>query len=324
MSVYRTGEDGTLEYSVGSGESARVEDPWSEIILAKHLNGAVDSTESLLNRGIARRELRPKLRALDYPYDYEGWLESKSIYKPEFFGSPSPRMVAVSGQAHFRETPHSWSDGVIFNPSACGGDWIGVPGLCTTMKLRHKSTVNINASFYAFEWGGVNLPVVAGEQIKLGASNGYENLLAGLIRLSVNGEPKLSTQRRLYTSLVGPRRFDYEGEESLGTGHLSTGGKAGKTNANGFLFFNMIGRHQYSMNLQITLGPGVHSVGVVFQPQQMTTKNYKMLTHYGFSDVVDKYGLTGDEWPYFQEHKHVLFTARNLVVDAYYNNRLPV
>ena len=61
MSVYRTGEDGTLAYTVGSGESERLEEPWSEIILAKHLNGAVDSTESLLNRGIARRELNPKL-----------------------------------------------------------------------------------------------------------------------------------------------------------------------------------------------------------------------------------------------------------------------
>ena len=133
----------------------------TDVITADQVNSAGTSLSNFINQGIEKIELAgttpfddPTSADVDV-YNRKGWVGSELIYRPEFYGSPSPRMMAVSGQTHFRAVNNDWPKGVGFAPQSTGSGWCGIPNLATTLKLRHSATVNIMASFYCFEFGGV-------------------------------------------------------------------------------------------------------------------------------------------------------------------------
>ena len=287
----------------------------SDSLKASHVENGFELIEEFMNKGIGTEELKdaqPYTGSSSDPLNYEGWLDSDRIYKPEFYGSPSPRMMAVSGQTHFRETPDSWSDSVLMNADLVGNDDIPVPGACTSIKLRHNALVNVMCSFYCFEWGGLNRERndLTSQDIA-SLHSGYEAREAGHVYLSVSGITRSSTKRTIFTSNVGPTDPDYSG----------TGARRENLANNGFILHPMIGRHQHFMSFQVELNEGVHDIGLVFNPNMQTDKNYRM--HYRFSDTEEKYGFTDAETPYFPYRKHIIFKSRNMIVDAYYKDNLP-
>ena len=274
---------------------------------AQDLTNGFDSFENFVNEGIGRAELAnrvPYRGSNSDPFKQQGWLESSRIYRPEFFGSPSPRMMAVSGQTHFRETPWAWDKSAAFNPNVSGSGYVGIPGCTTTIKLRKKSAVNVMSSFYCFEWGGASSPHGLSS-----ATGGYENKHAGYVGLFVSGVRRSETQRQIFTSMVAPwkQATDYFDVYS------------GKVAANGFLFHSMIGRHQHSITSQHILEPGIHDIGLKFKPAYQQGYQ-RWFRQYGFSDsfAQEHYGLTYAEIPTFTRNKYVFFQARNFIVDAYY------
>ena len=280
------------------------------VLKAQDLNDGFDAIENFVNEGIGSEEFKD---TVDYtgsthdPFTKEGFLSSNKIYRPEFYGSPSPRMMAVSGQAHFRETPWSWNESAAFNPNVSGEGYVGIPGCSTTIKLRHKAIVNVMTSFYCFELGGTNKTFIRDWDTDDGTGNGgYENKSAGYVALSVSGTEKSSTIRQIFTSMVEPMKHDFEdGDEPLGN-----------TAANGFLFHPMIGRHQHSITYQETLDAGIHDVGLKYkgQPQKSGVEWFRKFT----GGPVPMYGLQEAEIPEFPRNKYVFFQARNFIVDVYY------
>jgi hypothetical protein len=298
------------------------------------VNEASDAMQNYVNKGIGNHELDNAYdfedNALD-PYEKKGWLKNKQIYRPEFYGSPSPRMMAVSGQSHYRETNNDWSTGAIFNVDMVGESKVGVPGACTRIKLRHKATVNVMCSFYMFEFGGVALAasennrsrtaltlyqptIILDPESEEQASRGYESLRAGRVFIQVNGNSFGSTKRYIYTSAVGPKNVH---SQQLGQ-NLSYAQR-------GFIFLPMVGRHQHSIMVQLRLDAGVHDIGLVFEPNRPPEQEYRILDRYFSTDsAADEYRNSNpDAAPSFPKSKHIFFLARNLVVDCYYEKNTP-
>ena len=289
-----------------------------------HINDGMALTETFVNAGITSKELQNKAPS-DHPvFENEGWVSPENIYRPEFYGSPSPRMVAVSGQTHFRETKNSINDGVIFHAENSGTGNIPVPGSTTSIKLRQSAIVNVMCSYYCYEFGGVNYNNRYIQWWHNTGSGGYENKHAASMYLSVNGISYSATKRSIYTSTSGGRSRHYNGTRTLGeTSPIDgkyTGGDAGLDAINGFLEFPMIGRHQHFFNIQLEMAEGVHDLGLVCFPIQHLENGYNILTHYG-TDLQKRYGFT--DKPFLHRNKFIFFQARNFIVDAYYRDLDP-
>jgi|TARA_R110001583_G_scaffold122501_1_gene273753 hypothetical protein len=283
-----------------------------------HINDGMALTETFVNAGITSKELQNKA-PIDHPvFVNEGWVSSEHIYRPEFYGSPSPRMVAVSGQTHFRETKNSINDGVIFNSQSSGTGYLPVPGTTTSIKLRQSATVNVMCSFYCYEFGGVNDTNRYRRWWGTTETGGYENKIAAYTFLQVNGINYSHTRRKIYTSTCGGRSQYYTGTGVYGDG--PTGGAAGHPAINGFLEFPMIGRHQHFFNIQLDLAEGVHDIGLACYPVKGNEVGYPILTHY-ISHSPTRYGFS--EKPFIDKSKFIFFQARNFIVDAYYRDLLP-
>jgi len=300
----------------------------SSVLKAEHINDAVDSMQSFVNQGITRTELKDAVAISDpvNPYSKQGFVNSNLVYRPEFYGSPSPRMMAVSGQTHFRENGNSWSDGAIFNAEISGESFTGVPGMCTRLKLRHSAIVNIMCSFYAFEFGGVNESKRDNRgSIHNQGSTGYESSEAAFTRIMVNGDAKAWTERTVFTSLITPRRaisignskFDIGSKERAEFSHV----------ARGFLFFPMVGRRLHHCVHQLTLSEGVHDVGLAIKPKRVgRLDEIRVLTRQGLASdnaIKESLGIEESSLPHFPQKKHIFILSRNIVVDAYYLDNDP-
>jgi hypothetical protein len=296
----------------------------SNVITAEHVNSAGTSLSNFINQGIEKIELAgttpfddPTSADVDV-YNNKGWVGSELIYRPEFYGSPSPRMMAVSGQTHFREVNNDWSKGVVFAPQSTGSGWCGIPNLATTVKLRHSATVNIMASFYCFEFGGV------------AKSQAYANNVSGtgtytsrrdFIDTGVGiryGRPGYFLKNKLeaydpdgkrifadqsnhgYESkTAGWVRLEVNGNRyssttrTIYTSHVDAkkpyefpiqapdfyGEAVSCTIAqNGYIFMPMIGRHLHHITAQVNLSEGVHNVGLCFKSNQPSNRNHSLAT----------------------------------------------
>tara|TARA_R100001163_G_scaffold53028_1_gene40398 strand:+ start:4989 stop:5954 length:966 start_codon:yes stop_codon:yes gene_type:complete len=304
------------------------------VLKASHVNEASNAMQNYVNKGIGNHELDNAYdfedNALD-PYEKKGWLKNKQIYRPEFYGSPSPRMMAVSGQTHYRETNNDWSTGAVFNVDMVGESKVGVPGACTRIKLRHQATVNIMCSFYMFEFGGVALaasednrstesPYIYGRstirdpESEEQANKGYESLRAGKVFMQINGQHMQSTKRYIYTSAVGPKNV-----------HSQQLGENLSYVQRGFIFLPMVGRHQHSIMVQYRLDAGVHDIGLVFEPGRPPVDEYRILDRlFSTGSAAEEFrGSSPEAAPSFPKSKHIFFLARNLVVDCHYENNTP-
>lgn len=261
----------------------------SSIIKAEDLMTGIDSIESFVNTGIGTTPtLREPARSVD------GWIKPKHIFKPEFFGSPSPRMTAVSSQVHWRQTADNWQNGVVFQSQTSGTDYAGIPGTCTRIKNKDKLECFFMASFYCFEMGGLANPAHDTTSFPERTDRGYESYDAGDIYLKVDGDVHGSTRRTVYTSLVKPE------------------GSGGHLDAGGFALMSMIGRHQHSICKRVVLEPGIHDIGLVFKGRKTSRESVLK------NDQGNNVYYRGESEREYSKWKHVFFLSRNMVVDCMY------
>ena len=269
---------------------------------AEHVNTLSQSVQDFINEGISREELKGPDN-IDDPKFYQnyttsGWVDSKLIYRPEFYGSPSPRMMAVSGTTHFREKSNAIQDGSIFQV----------------------------ASFYCYEFGGVAsettvaLPESYGHNLLYGG-NKYESRAAAEFRLSVNGANQKSTGRIIYASTADATRD--RGRNYLRS--IYPDFPPGLSDAQqGYLFFPMIGRKQSHLIYQIELGTGTHNIGLVCKCFNQGSVSWRY--SYSEDSLVEGDGnkFPSSQWPKFPQSKMIFDQARNFIVDAYYTNNTPL
>jgi len=288
----------------------------SSTLTAEDINEGMATAEYIVNTGITNQELQNKSPSDRASFDDEGWLTPDHIYKPEFYGSPSPRMNAVSGQVHFRESNSAKNNGVIFSAELSGAEYVAVPNASTRIKLRHSATVHILCSYYCYEFGGVNKE--NDFQVYNGSSSGgYEEKEVARTALYVNNSRYGSTIRRIYTSTVGGRIKTWQGSATFfGHEHAEDGGTSGEVAINGFLQFPMVGRHQHFFTTRVQLSEGVHDIGLRCRPIKHLTDGYDVLFHH--APKIDKHGFT--ERPELPMRKFIFFEARNFIVDAYYSD----
>jgi len=263
-------------------------------IKADDLHDKLDVIQRFINIGIDSQ-------SSNFAYGEQGVLESKHVYKPDLFGSPSPKVTNVSSQTHWRSVSNDWTQGVTFSAGSIGNDWVGVPGLCTRIKITEPARLHYSASFYVFEMGGATESKASWSWIirnqwsrKKDAADrdrtafGHEYHAAGYIALSVNGSIQNSTMRTVYTSNVVPTEDD------------------GTVENNGHIMFQMISRHQQSIVKRLKLNPGIHDIGIVCKPREVDLLKLKGQAREENSEA------------YMQEHKNIFFLARSMIADLVY------
>lgn len=281
-------------------------------VKAEDIMDGIEATEEFVNQGIAQSSFRTSDVVSDSEragHTSEGFIEKRHIFKPDFYGSPSPRMEAVSSQVHWRTTGQSDMDGVIFTPSNSGGGWDTIPGTATRLKLRDHANVFFMSTFYCYEFGGLVPPKgLAGQSSGPFADRhdalGGETRRAGTVALGIHGadgrktEYAGSTRRYIYTSTLYPRGPSFGGTSAI--------------NDNGFCLLSMLGRHQHSITATLTLPPGVYDIGLVFSCRNSDG------TVYSNAKASVEGEIDGGKIPM---NKTVFFMARNMVCDAVYNKR---
>ena len=316
----------------------------SSVLEASHINDIESALSKFLNEGIRHTELKnpltyQKKSDLDFnSYEKEGWVDSENIFKPEFYGSPSPRMVSVSGVTAFRDSSDDFTNAVVLQGDVSGSSYSGVPGLCTRLKLQHDAFVNIHASFYAFELGGLAstrslFNLSKGDPLP---NAGYFGYTAANFRLFINGKPKTGTGRRIFISSLRPWSAaagdntaypnQEEHEKSVTIPDFSEPGQYSTTEQvnDGQIFFNMLSRVQFSLSMCTQLNAGIHDIGIKCKPIQRGSDIPMELQQYSYNvddiySIADHYGLTPSDLPVFPNQKHIFVVARNFIVDAYYD-----
>ena len=299
----------------------------SAFIKGSHLDTGATELCNYVNTGLGLNELSPARplseTTTDSPdHNFEGWCTADKFFKPEFFGSPSPRMNGITSQIHHRSKNLDWSKGFIFDASIGGKGISPVPSLNTRIKLPHNAYVTVMASFYAFEFGGlVNHKGTFGidltddvdlDEKELRRNYGYESAWCANFDLHVNGTRQYGTTRSINVSNVVPYWFDKYDSQA----------------ANGFLRFPMIGRRQISMIHADHFSAGIHDLGVRLAAGCVDEKYHWPLQMYLTSDsyTENAHGIdTGFIIPKVaRKAKFIFVLARNFVVDCVYSSsRLP-
>lgn len=116
---------------------------------ALDLRARASDVETFLNRQIVSGDLKTSSK----------WVSRIQIYKPEFYGSPSPRMEAVSGDTYYRFADDVAQEAAVFHGDQVVNTWIPVPGLSATIRNPWKTSVKctVSASFYAMTVEGITL-----------------------------------------------------------------------------------------------------------------------------------------------------------------------
>tara|TARA_R100000458_G_scaffold56900_2_gene62348 strand:+ start:6418 stop:7434 length:1017 start_codon:yes stop_codon:yes gene_type:complete len=241
---------------------------------------------------------------LDFDFTDGQKLETKHVYKPDLYGSPSPRMEGVSSQVHFRRAENDYSKSAYFSGGTVGQRYVAIPGLCTRVKMAKPGWFHYRASFYGFEIGGASRAKVQWiYEVKTSSPSpvygherhefGFEYTNAAKVKLFVNGVGQGSTERRIKTSAV--KAADGRGLNVHG----------------GHIFQCMISRHQHSVVWSGYLDAGVHDIGLCIQPIRNRTL-YMMGEAYTHS--------SSSKRPRFPQHKHIYITARSMVTDVIYED----
>lgn len=225
-----------------------------------YFDDVYEGVENYTNYGIEHSDLQgtgPSPSASDLH-----WVKTQHIFKPEFYGSPSPRMDGVSCSVYHRHVDHAIENRSIHHSAATENDWVWVPGLVATVKVSppyersyNSGTAEANftsdnhvatvlSSFYAFDMGGSGSE--HGETLEAslrGAKNladaaagdadsqngSYEYTHAATFALFVNDNRMESTDRFLYTGT----RWNWMGS-----------------------------RKQFSIMKNVNLPIGVHNIGI--------------------------------------------------------------
>ena len=317
----------------------------SEKLKASHMTDLGTSIRRFVDHGIGPDETRePAPYDLDVrnTYNNTGWVDSEKIFKPEFYGSPDPRMNAVSGCTYFRETNSDISNNAILLHELSGSTYTPVPGLCTRIKLPYDAMVYINTSFYAYEMGGIAQTVsrsfvsdpasFTDDGVIRTPAAGNLGAIAARFSLSINGNRQSGTTRELHISTLTPDAacfgsldsWPFNNDFDIGFRNPTAGDTTNDHQLNdGQLFYNMIARQQFSMVFAANLQRGIYDIGVVCRPiENQSRRPFQMAFSFGEDDSYDNmkaYGVEHGDWPTFPKIKHIFVGARNLVVDSYYD-----
>ena len=152
--------------------------------------------KSFTNHGIGHYELANKKKytpnmthaVLDTDaeegFEFDGYITSERFYRPQIFGAPQPRFLAPTGSVYWHSEPYGWTNSVAFQGDITGAsDYSGIPNACARIKLRHDAVVNIMATFYCFEFGGLNRNVADSTTY-----GGLESRQAGKVALKVDDD----------------------------------------------------------------------------------------------------------------------------------------
>jgi hypothetical protein len=155
---------------------------------AADIKDRIATIEGYLNGGIAVADL-----------DATEWVDYTHIFKPDFYGSPAPRMEAVSRDEHYRYTDGARSNQAVFHSDMIVDKPIAIPGLCATIRNPYQTDKRciFVASWYAYEAGGSDT-----------SSEGVE---AGTFSVRKDGTAVAGTSRSLYNTggydPVGRKQF---------------------------------------------------------------------------------------------------------------------
>ena len=171
-------------------------------------------TETYLNRAIkSGSDFRT------YSFGSQPIVQTRHIYKPDFYGSPSVRCEAVSSETYWRSVGHGVENISFHHPNTGAktndaaterrqaNGWVPVRNLGATINIVDNSTpVTILSSFYAYEMGGAlegwGSGVTDGGYAVPGTLlNGQlENQWCAEFALFIDGVRKDYTERFLYAS----------------------------------------------------------------------------------------------------------------------------
>jgi len=154
---------------------------------ASDLHDKIDTLEDFVNYGI---DTSYEIQGPGNPISTDPWVETNHIWAPDFYGAPAPRTELVSSQVHYRRTLNDIiNEGAHFSAAHSAKSWQYIPGLTASVKLMRDCIVDVTASWFAFEYGGIT-----------SVETHFEKKEACKFRFAVNGVGYTSTTRYLRTS----------------------------------------------------------------------------------------------------------------------------
>lgn len=154
-------------------------------------------------------------------YAANPWIRAQHIQRQVGFGAPAPRVEGVSRDVHYRCQPsNDVGKASMHHNVGSEDDWHAVWGLGKTFKSPRTQYATIEASFFAFDFGGANVTEDNAESA---------SLLVATFGLFVNGSRLAGTRRTLYATINGApagfKQISMVGYATLGVGvnHIHIG-----------------------------------------------------------------------------------------------------
>ena len=157
-----------------------------DLVKVDFFNNVYDLLQDFINKGI---------KVPDISTPTGGWVDVHHIYRPDFYGSPAPRVEGVSGDTHYRETGAGLDKRSIHHATAMSGSfpdtgrdgsrddagWVYVRGLAATFRVDEDNTpFTVMTTFEAFEQGGdaeyigeASAELEDGDWVPVRSSDGY-------------------------------------------------------------------------------------------------------------------------------------------------------
>tara|TARA_R110000765_G_scaffold57485_2_gene112597 strand:- start:560 stop:1363 length:804 start_codon:yes stop_codon:yes gene_type:complete len=241
-------------------------------IKAEDLNDVFHKCEDFLNGGIEDKDLQASME-VGGPTGGKVWCKTRHIVKPEFYGSPAPRVQMTTADVHYRKNLDA-RDIAIFTNDLTGDasedtvlgasplDFVAIPGLSTTIHIDVQSYETNTASVVVY------CNFFAREREPYG-SNGNSGLFDGTVTLldastSIEGETGICAKFALFHQVEGERPTVIDG--TVRYQHWNFSGFAHKN-------------HSISAMIPL-LGRGIHHIYVGIKPTadvSNTEKFYQIL-----------------------------------------------
>ena len=153
-----------------------------DVVTADSVRTRLNQMEKFINGGIAASDLQSA----------SAWVDSDLIVRPEFYGSPAPRMLGVTADVHHRTTGNPLQDSVVFYEDI-SNDYLVVPGLAASFHVPATASLSVLSCFFTYEIGAeAAAPSTIAESVE-----------AAKFRLFVDGTARAPTQRSVYANNDG-------------------------------------------------------------------------------------------------------------------------
>ena len=96
-----------------------------DVIAASDVNTRVQLVEEFVNTDITSFDVAENR-----------WMQHHHVPRPEFFGSPAPRVKLMTSDVHFRSL-HGGADSLLYHEQLCADRWEVIPGLAMTFHVSN-------------------------------------------------------------------------------------------------------------------------------------------------------------------------------------------